>query len=480
MNRKEFIDYIAPVIVADSNKRNLLPSPRIAQAILESASGTSELAVKAKNLFGLKDNNQWGGKVYNKATGEYYSGSYTTITANFQAYDTWEDSVYWQGWYLENRKFSASSKTTVYGALQGVRDYKEFCKLLKSCGYATSPNYAENLINVIESEGLTKYDVLDQPTTTTPQNMPVGKLALTVGHSKLKNGSYTSANGKPFGGVLEYEYNKELAPLIQKWMRAGGWECDVIVCPEGKFAAAKEESTYKLNIVNDASKGYDLVCELHLNASGAHNASGEEVLYISASGKKYAEAVSAKISTMIKRHSAGIVYRDNLYMLTKTKPVAIMIESFFCDNKSDCAAMADKNRLAKLIAEGIVGHTISETNTAPISPAPTTPNVVTPTPAPTPEPSASTKPDTSNSSTVTGGPYWIQVGAFGLKDNANNRVNQLKNVGIAAFVRSEKNSNNLWVIQAGKFANKDNADAHKKLIESKGFQTIMHDESKEK
>lgn len=468
MTRKEFIDYIAPVIVADSNKRNLLPSPRIAQAILESQSGTSELAVKAKNLFGLKDNNQWGGKIYNKLTGEYYSGAYTQVTANFQAYDTWEDSVYWQGWYLENRKFSPTSKTLVYGALQGVRDYKEFCRLLKSCSYATSPDYAENLIKVIESEGLAKYDTMDVPDTSiapiNPQPVvaPTKKMALTVGHSKLKSGAYTSADGRKFGGVLEYEYNKELAKLLQNWMIKGGWACDLIICPEGQFTASKQESTYKLNLVNDASKNYDLVCELHLNASGSHTATGEEVLYISNAGKKYAEAVSAKLATMIKRHGSGIVLRDNLYMLTKTKPVSIMLESFFCDNKKDCEAMADKNKVAKLIAEGIVGHTIEDTPVA-TQPEPTKP-VEPEKPADTPTESKPTEQQPVGIS------YWIQVGVFGVRANANNRVKELKAKGIDSFVKSYNGFN---VVQAGAFSTKEAAEKHQQMIESKGFKTIL-------
>ena len=77
MTKKEFIDYIAPFIVKDSNQRNFLPSPRIAQAVLESGSGTSLLATKAFNIFGVKDNNQWEGKTFSTVTGEYYGSGYT-------------------------------------------------------------------------------------------------------------------------------------------------------------------------------------------------------------------------------------------------------------------------------------------------------------------------------------------------------------------------------------------------------------------
>lgn len=65
MNKQEFIEYVAPRIVIDSLERDLLPSPRISQCIFESTYGTSTLATKANALFGVKDNDQWNGKVYN-------------------------------------------------------------------------------------------------------------------------------------------------------------------------------------------------------------------------------------------------------------------------------------------------------------------------------------------------------------------------------------------------------------------------------
>lgn len=42
------------------------------------------------------------------------------------------------------------------------------------------------------------------------------RIALTVGHSLLKNGSYTSASGEDCGGVNEYKYNKKLMKKVKK------------------------------------------------------------------------------------------------------------------------------------------------------------------------------------------------------------------------------------------------------------------------
>ena len=42
------------------------------------------------------------------------------------------------------------------------------------------------------------------------------RIALTVGHSLLKNGSYTSASGEDCGGVNEYKYNKKLMKKVKR------------------------------------------------------------------------------------------------------------------------------------------------------------------------------------------------------------------------------------------------------------------------
>ncbi len=181
------------------------------------------------------------------------------------------------------------------------------------------------------------------------------KIALTVGHSVLKNGNITSADGTKFGGVNEYKYNKSLASYVEKYLRELGHKVDVIICPEKQFSVSTDEKDYKLNIVNDGT--YDLVVELHLNAAATASAKGTEVLYLSDGGRVYAERVQDKLKTLFD--DRGIKHHDNLYMLTKTKPTAIMLETFFCTNPNDCKAGEDQDKIGKLIAEGIANKAVT-------------------------------------------------------------------------------------------------------------------------
>jgi len=149
--QKDFIERVGNLAVADMQKSGVLASLTIAQAILESGWGKSGLTVKANALFGIKAGSSWKGKVYSAKTQECYDGAtYTTITALFRAYGSWAESVADHSALLTG--------LARYKAVVGERDYKTACRAIKAAGYATDPNYADKLIQIIESYGLTAYD----------------------------------------------------------------------------------------------------------------------------------------------------------------------------------------------------------------------------------------------------------------------------------------------------------------------------------
>ncbi|MCI8308093.1 MAG: N-acetylmuramoyl-L-alanine amidase [Lachnospiraceae bacterium] len=177
------------------------------------------------------------------------------------------------------------------------------------------------------------------------------KIALTVGHSRLINGSYTSADGREYGGCIEYKWCKNFSKQLAAQLKKNGHSVDTIICPEKKFTSSKQEKPHKLEIIN--SGNYDLVVELHLNAASP-SANGCEVLYISDKGKRYASAIQNQLAGIFR--DRGIVKRNDLYMLNKTTPPAILIETFFCTNKNDykkAKGLTKRRKIAKLIAAGI-------------------------------------------------------------------------------------------------------------------------------
>lgn len=149
--QKAFIERVGALAAADMQKSGVLASLTIAQAILESGWGKSGLTVKANALFGIKAGTSWKGRVYSTKTQECYDGvNFTTVTALFRAYDSWEESVADHSALLTG--------AARYKAVIGERDYKTACRAIKAAGYATDPQYADKLIRLIESYGLTAYD----------------------------------------------------------------------------------------------------------------------------------------------------------------------------------------------------------------------------------------------------------------------------------------------------------------------------------
>lgn len=186
------------------------------------------------------------------------------------------------------------------------------------------------------------------------------KIACTIGHSILKNGDITSADGTSKGGVNEYRWCKKFVPLLVQEFKKQGVEADCIQCPERQFLSAREEKNYKLNKIHNG--GYDLVIESHLNAFNGM-AKGTETLYskYSYKGKEVAQRVNDKLDDIFD--DRGIKPKNDLYILTQTRPVAILNEYFFCDSKLDYNKADEDHELktiARKVVEGVLNKTIIE------------------------------------------------------------------------------------------------------------------------
>jgi flagellum-specific peptidoglycan hydrolase FlgJ/LysM repeat protein len=126
----------------------------LAQGLLESAAGTSDLATTAKNHFGVKCSGNWNGKTYKKKDDDRDSDG-NIIESCFRSYESVEESFVDHGQFLRDPR-----KSTRYGFLFNLdrTDYKSWARGLQSAGYATAPDYADKLINLIERYKLYEFD----------------------------------------------------------------------------------------------------------------------------------------------------------------------------------------------------------------------------------------------------------------------------------------------------------------------------------
>lgn len=140
---QDYFDQYKDVAVEQMLKYHIPASITLAQGVLESGAGRSELATRANNHFGIKCNGWIGRKSYHDDDER---------NECFRAYDNVYES------YKDHSIFLTTSKR--YSSLFQLKltDYKGWAKGLKACGYATSPTYATKLIEIIQLYKLYQYD----------------------------------------------------------------------------------------------------------------------------------------------------------------------------------------------------------------------------------------------------------------------------------------------------------------------------------
>lgn len=188
-----FIAQIAPLIQAEAKKRGYkVCSAVIAQACIESAYGTSSLASRYFNFFGMKAGSSWKGKTVNLKTKEEYTvGTLTTIKDNFRVYDSMEAGV--AGYY-------DFISTTRYQNLKTATTAQQYLEYIKADGYATSSTYVSTNMGVVNKYNLTRYDNFSATVTPTKS---VGAVAKEVIEGKWGTG----ASRKTKLAQAGYDYN---------------------------------------------------------------------------------------------------------------------------------------------------------------------------------------------------------------------------------------------------------------------------------
>ncbi|MBP3931204.1 MAG: N-acetylmuramoyl-L-alanine amidase, partial [Peptostreptococcaceae bacterium] len=177
------------------------------------------------------------------------------------------------------------------------------------------------------------------------------KILICAGHT-LK-GKGTGATGY----INESQENRSLSNIVVKYLKLAGHTVD--------YYEINEASDYLQKQVAKAnSKDYDLVVQIHFNAHKTTNSEmGTETLYVSESGKVWAEKINNKLSSIFKNR--GVKKRTDLYWLNNTKSIACLIEVCFVDSKADTDKyLANKNKVGKLIAEAIHRREIEEVKEA--------------------------------------------------------------------------------------------------------------------
>jgi flagellum-specific peptidoglycan hydrolase FlgJ len=139
-----YIRKYAPLAVHEMHENKIPASITLAQGILESGRGRSELAMKSNNHFGIKCHTGWQGqRVYHDddEKGECFR-KYKYVETSFD----------------DHSKFLTQRRRYAFLFSYSTKDYKKWAKGLRKAGYATDKKYPNKLIKIIEDYKLYEFD----------------------------------------------------------------------------------------------------------------------------------------------------------------------------------------------------------------------------------------------------------------------------------------------------------------------------------
>lgn len=166
-----YVDEFKEVAIREMERAGIPASIKLAQAILESNAGKSDLARRANNHFGIKCGSGWDGKTYYKKDDDYNEKG-ELVESCFRSYRNPEASFVAHSEFLRD-----PAKQFRYGFLFRLdpTDYKGWAEGLRRAGYATSANYPRKLIDIIERYQLNRYDELTSPEVIAGEDIVTGE-----------------------------------------------------------------------------------------------------------------------------------------------------------------------------------------------------------------------------------------------------------------------------------------------------------------
>lgn len=183
----DYINYInqyKDIAIEQMHKYHIPASITLAQGLLESGAGKSELARTANNHFGIKCHSWDGKRIYHDddKKGEC-----------FRSYKNVRDS------YEDHSIFLATGSRYAFLFKYSETDYVAWARGLKRAGYATSPTYADKLIDIIERYNLDQYDRIQQSSKPKVLNPHTPYIANDIVYIVARQGDTMQSIADEFG-----------------------------------------------------------------------------------------------------------------------------------------------------------------------------------------------------------------------------------------------------------------------------------------
>ena len=316
-------------------------SVTIAQAILESGWGGSELATRANNYFGIKcaavaSPHQIG--CIDKATWEHLNGNDVTMTASFSRYASMRDSFLDHGLFLTKPRYAAAFKAATPD---------EFARRIWQAGYATDPQYPAKLVRLMDQYELRQYDDPKQ------QEAHMPKVFLSPSDQD---------NNPVHGGGNEQQYAQLRCARAAEVLRAHG-----VTVKVSEAGIGDDTNGYVASVAEGEAWGPDIYVADHTNATGnaAVKRSGVQAYCWlgDPDSKRLGECINARMDPIVPG-GASIQDGSGLYEVSGPSATAVLMESGYHDNPIDAAVIRTKTtEMGEALACGILDYFGIQTTT---------------------------------------------------------------------------------------------------------------------
>lgn len=258
---------------AKKNPSAFFNSITIAQAILESDGGTSELAKQANNLFGIKASAPWTGAVYDKRTREEIKGESIYVKDGFRKYLNWEHSVQDHAGFME----STEERKKIYAKAIHAKSAQEQAYALQGT-YATDSRYGRKLMDIIKKYNLGQYDIKRSGSVVTMDSLAkeLG-LRLRTSYAKERPGQNGFGHfNKQIGGTMHTTGNPRAGANAQMHARlqANGWSASWHVQGDDKEVIISFPFTWSAWHASDgrgSGNMHTVAYEMCVNSDGDYN-----------------------------------------------------------------------------------------------------------------------------------------------------------------------------------------------------------------
>ena len=515
-SKEDYIAKVSKIAVELYKETKILPSVVIGQTCLENGYGLASDAIeltKRNNLLGMKaellnstwkEYSVWDGTSFTKRTPEVYNGKLTYINDAFRVYRDYENCIRDYEMFLLHVKSGGKLK---YADVAGMTDPKSVITIISQRGYATDPAYITKVMKIINENNLTRYDqeAFASVYNNKKEDKPVADTTKTTTTSSTSNKVKWTGYIKRDKSIVRKAAgaSKKQIAVLNKGDKVG-------VCGTTKSAAGntwylvkygsnkygyifgkRVSKTYvappktipgkaaenAIKIANDNSHGYnnsysgrggnpDYACSSFVTdcfiKAGVNFGVTCDKVFTSDMKKIFTSHGFTDVSGKVNLKN-GINMKVGDVVVKPGSHVEIFVgNGKLAGARGNAPAMKPENGKAGDQTGGEIAvsgyyyfgqticlrYTADEKKTTVTTTTTTTPLLVKP-----------TKPQ-----------YRVQLGVFGLIDNAIQLTNKAKVAGFDAMYFRDGGK---YIVQAGVFTNKENADKLASRIRAAGFDVVV-------